>query len=275
MSERILQPEFRPSLENTKYPFSDKATLVNDGGVFIPETTFLDAALHPVGGTVGLYLSQVVVTQQEVRIVIGDSTTATRAYGSFTLLSPPDVLPLFDYYGRAAGVLVSEANRLAIFQTWGTGAFSFEQDQTEFVASCCIPTPEIGLRGFLLDDGTLVTGDVWFVGGAGIVLSAQEAVIPAGVGGTARQVLSAIRIDVVGDPLFNRRLGTGLFVAPRHIKTITVKDASRSLVCSPDQYGDFKLTVGNQDAEDSILRIRSTAQGLLIEVVGEKLNSIR
>ena len=49
---------------------------------------------------------------------------------------------------------------------------------------------------------------------------------------------------------------------------------NKSFVCGPDEYGDFKIGVGSQDAEDTILRVRTTREGLIIEAVGEKLEGI-
>jgi hypothetical protein len=114
-----------------------------------------------------------------------------------------------------------------------------------------IPTPEVGVRGFLTEAGALLTGDVWWVGERGIVVRDD--------GGT-------VRVDVVGDPLFARRLcfPLGLFATPRFIRTIN------RLPPGPD--GDFQVVVGGHDAPDTVLRIYPISPTeLAFEVVGETL----
>jgi hypothetical protein len=45
--------------------------------------------------------------------------------------------------------------------------------------------------------------------------------------------------------------------------------------CGPDEAGDFKLTVNNDLAEDTVLRIRPTEAGIVIEAEGSGLESVR
>lgn len=249
----------------------------NDDGLFLPESLFLDATFYPIGGGERLRLSRVTVDHQEVTLFIGDDVTEHLASATFDLVSPPDNLAFQDVYDRPAGLIVSEAARLAVFQAWPTGSHAFSVDQSELAATCCIPTPEIGVRGFLTEAGDLLTGDVWLVGDDGVVLSKETIVDSrAGVLGGV-QTYEVIRVDIVGDPLFRRRLcqGNNNFVSPRLLQQLTVQDGCRKVVCLPDEYGDFKISVGHQDAVDTILRIRSTPAGLVIEAVGEKLKSIQ
>ena len=171
-------------------------------------------------------------------------------------------------------MLVSEASRLATFQSWTLGDHDFDQEQTEFVARVCVPTPEVGVRGFLLDDGSIMTGDVWIVGDDGVVVTAGEAIEEVeGFTSEQRKVVT-LRIDVVGDPLFRRRLCSNVFETPKFLKTITVRHQCNSFVCGPDTLGDFKISVGDQDAPDPILRIRSIPEGLRFEAVGEELENL-
>ncbi len=86
--------------------------------------------------------------------------------------------------------------------------------------------------------------------------------------GTPQRV---IRVDAVSDPLFRRRLCAPieLFVTPRFITQIRVQHDLGEFTCSPDEFGDLKLFVNNALAVDSVLRVRPTAAGLTIELVGE------
>lgn len=273
---RVLHPEWRDVNEPIAYPFVDDATLRNSTGRFIPEGTFLDATLYPIGGGEKLRLSQVQVSHEEVVIYIGDQVNERIAYGRFSLLDPPNDLRLVDFWGRAAGLLVSAAERLALFQAWGLGTHSFDVTATEFVTDVCIPTPEIGLRGFVLEDGSVFTGDIWLVGEDGVVLSTttQQPGDASGICGPSPEPETVIRVDVVGDPLFRRRLCGSALVTPRFLQTITAVRGDKKFVCGPNETGDIKITVGHQDSPDTILRVRTTPQGLIIEAVGERLENV-
>lgn len=257
---RTLHPEWRESHSPTKYPFADAATLTN-GAQFIPETIFLDAVLYPIGGRERMYLTKVVITHETATIYIGDIADKERASAAFAMASPPESLVVADAYGRPAGLFVSEAARLAIFQSWPVGTHEFTAAQTEFVADVCVPTPELGFRGFVLSDGSIFTEDIWLLAEDGIVFTPEEG--------------SVIRVDVVGDPLFRRRLCAGIFDAARFLRLLTIQNQGESFSCGPGANGSFKITTAHQDTDAPVLRIRSTPEGLLIEAIGEKLEDAR
>lgn len=217
----IRHPEWRDSNEDTNYPFEDDATLANNAGAAIDPTVFLDASLYPVGGIGDYYLSRLVITNTTVTLYIGDPANITLAYTSFAVNDIPDELRLVDTYGRSAGILVSESARLLSLKALGTGTHDFSPSQTPFVAAVCIPMPEQGVSGFLLDDGTVVSGDVWLVGGEGVVLSQGTSTI-GGYCQVTQSTFSTIRIDVVGDPLFRRKLCSSptAFQTPQFIQQI-------------------------------------------------------
>ncbi len=275
MVERRLHPEWRAENEPTKYPFGSNATLTNDVDVII-EGVFLDAILYPIGGQERVFLSRVDVNHDTVTVTIGDLINPALAAGSFDLLAPPDRFKLEDEFGRPAGVLVSESIRLSTFQSWIVGTHVFTVDQTEFAATVAVPTPELGVRGILLDDGSLFTDEVFLVGDDGVVLSVEESEIPTRCGVPARPI-SIIRVDIVGDPLFRRRLcdPNDLFVTPRFVETITFDDGKQKVKCGPDGVGDVKMTANNDLAEDTVLRIRATENGIVFEAVGSTLSGVR
>lgn len=249
MPERILFPEFRDELEFTKYPFTDSATLQSTDGQAIEEDTFLDASLYIVGATSQLHITSITVAFRAVVIWFGDRITKNLASASFDPLDPPALLEVVDAYGRPAGVLVSEPIRLARFSVWASGTHTFQVQATEFVASCVIPMPGTGVRGLLDDAGRLFAGDVWLVGDNGVVVREDEACV--------------VRVDIVGDPLFVRRIcdPLALFNTPNFVRTIND--------CGPDEFGDFKIVPGNHLAADTVLRVNPTDDGLRIEAVGE------
>jgi hypothetical protein len=269
MPERILFPEWRAQNSTTKYPFSDRATLTNARGTVLVEGCILDCALYPVGAGVGLFISNVAVDHQQVVLSVADATRRVVATGTMPLVNPPDDVALTDAYGRPAGLLVSESARLGIFQSWGVGDHAFTPDATEFAATVCFPTPDAGVSGFLLPDGSFLSGDVWLIGSDGVVLGLEDVPVPARCAGPAH-VIRAVRLDVVGDPLFRRRLctPTALFVTPRLVRRLRVLGPNQEFTVTPDAAGNVLFTGNNALAADSVLRLNNSAGGLVLSAVG-------
>lgn len=261
---RIIHRQWYEENSDSKYPFADSATLLSKEGQALSKETFVDASIYPIGGDIEMFLSSIVVDSDSVTIYIGTINNQQLCFGVFDPLNPPMAVRLEDSYGRAAGVLVVEGVRLAEFQSWPVGTYTFDETDTPFAASVCVPTPEIGLRGFITEAGDLFTGDVWLVGEYGVVLSEDTT--------EAQDGIRVVRIDVVGDPLFKQVLCEGtaqtqfgpidLFPGTSYLKTING--------IAPDAYGDWKITAGGHVNADTILRIYPTAEGIKFEVVGEK-----
>lgn len=269
----ILDPEWRGSLATTKYPFADTASLSNNSGDFIPEGIFLDASLYVIGAKDRLYIAKIEITADSGTLTLNDSTKKAVATATFNLLDPPSQIQVLDLFGRPAGILVTDPTNLAIFQAWIAGSHEFQIGTTEFVARVTIPTPEIGVRGFLLDDGTLMTGDVWFVGGDGVVLTPGLASIDESCSNPA-ELFGFIRVDIVGDPLYRRKLcdPVNLFQTPRFLKKLRVLRGCDAIDMVPDEHGGIRLGVGSHYASDTVLRVRTTSTGLVIETVGSNMN---
>lgn len=261
---RVTHPQWRSQLENVRYPFADSASLTNDAGDAILDGTFLDATVYPQGNEGVVYVSSIVVSRQKIRIYLGTSDVEQIAYGEFNTVSPPEILKFVDMYGRPAGLFVSESIRLAIFQSWKQGTHTFTLEQTELAVSTVIPKREIGVRGFILPDGSVMTGDVWFVGEDGVVL---EYVSHTELG----DGVDAIRINVVGDPLFRRRLCTGqeLFQTPRFVKKLIVTNNCDRIESTPDDAGNIQIFAASVTEEASVLRIVNTGNGITFKAVGE------
>jgi len=267
--QRIRHPEFPLEYLLTGYPFSDAATLTNSAGDELAPGTFLDAALWPIGGQARMYLANVNIAHDQITLTIGDPAQPALASGSFPLATPPATLTLLDAYNRPAGLLVSEPVRLAAFAAWAPGDHPFTVDQAEFVSSCCMPTPEVGVRGVLLDDGTFLTDEVWLVGDNGVVLSTTAGSEPL-YSPVANVGTAVIRVDVVGDPLYRRALcdPTGLFTTPRFVRALAVSSGPQSFTVKPDAAGNILLSASDAQAVDTVLRVRTAAAGIVIEAVG-------
>jgi len=251
MSGPLLNTEWRNNNERVNYPFADYATLVNSSGAAVDQDLFDDARIYPIGGTGGLYLGKISVEGTELTFHIYDPSLGEVATGAFDFGSPPSEVALYDAYSRPAGILVSDANRLgALNGIYGEGSVEFEQEQTEFVASVAIPLPDPGVRGLLLDDGNIVSGDIWLVGEDGVVLRMED---------------GAIRMDVIGDPYVQEKdceeEGSPLpqFCGLKSINQIT-----------PNDIGDFTLRTGGNLAEDPVVRVVPITNGVRVEMVGMK-----
>jgi hypothetical protein len=252
MVEHLRHPEWRDELEDVAYPFADGSTLVSTDGFAFSNETFVDASVYPIGGGEGMYISQAIISNREVELHVGDPTTLSLAKATFDPLDPPEEVMLFDDFGRPAGILVARENQLSSFQAWPPGTQTFLTTATQFAARATIPTPEIAVRGILTEAGDVVTGDIWIVGEDGVVIREED---------------GNIRVDIVGDPLFLRRLcegvGANLFRTPTFLRTINGK--------GPDDYGNFHINVGDHVAPDTVLRITPSGNGLLFEVIGQRL----
>lgn len=275
MPERILYPQFRDQFEPTKYPFGDRASLRNSEGRIILEGTFLDAHLYPIGGREGIYLSSVVVTHQDVTLWIGDSVQKQLASGVITVPNFPDHVLLQDAYDRPAGILVSSPDRLAMFYTWGIGAHEFTPTQSQFAATCCMPTPEIGVRGIILEDGSIFTGKVWIVGDDGVVVRYETVMLPRACNQPA-ETINVIRVDIVGDPLFRRRLceDKELFTTPNPVRIVRIRNGDYVFECTPNEFGNMTIQMNDNLAADTVLRVRTTEEGIVFEAVGSKTAEI-
>ena len=273
---RIYPQEWRDEHANNRYPFADRATLVANTGEFLPDTVFLDAALHIPGAAGRLRISRIEVRAGLVTVTVGDEQMPQRASGSFDPLATDGNVVLIDTYGRAVGTLVSTSDLLQTFQAWSEGVRTFTVDATEFAASCCFSVPEIGFRGFLLDDGSLFTGDIFLVGENGVTLSTETYFLSIVDGANvSQQPFEAIRIDVTGDALFRRKScdNAETFPIPRFVRKIIVKHDCQTIEVLPGPDGDFKIHSGRRYVEDPAIRLQVSDGGLLVELLGTPKNA--
>jgi len=255
MVDQILFPPWRNEQYFSRYPFVDSASLKNSAGVEIDNALFDDAVIHPMGGAAGAFLGMISVSGRVITFHIYDSENGETAHGDFDFDSADTpqagLIKLVDNYGRPAGALVSDHDRLtALAGVYGEGEYEFERAQTEFVAAVVIPLPNIAVSGFLLPDGTAIGGDVWLVGENGVVLTLED---------------GAIRVDIPGDPYAKKKdcdeqdQPLDPFCGVRTINEIP-----------PDENGDFKLTIGGNEATDPALRIEQEASMIKIKLLGTK-----
>jgi len=260
---RINHPEFIKELENTNYPFIPSATLSN-GSVTLLEGTFLDAHLYAVTGTFNYYISRVTVTSDKIEIVIGDNDSSEKLFGEVTIPVISDVISLKDEFDRPGGIIVSEISRISLMTSWGLGDHLFEQGQTEFCVTCCMPVPNAGVTGLRLESGEILSGKVWLMGGDGVILKKSQQTNSLG----QEEIL--LEVNVVGDPLSLQKLCNPeeLFTPVNAIRKILVTQGGTEYECSPDELGNFNIQMNDSLSPDAALRIRTTPEGIVFNVEG-------
>jgi hypothetical protein len=251
----LLFPQWRNENDHGKYPFSPTAELSN-GTVILPENLFADARLYPIGGTQDQYLSKIVKSDTEVTFYVSDPTNGELATGVYDMGAPSErgVVQLQDLYGRAAGVFVTDANRMLPMLGWVSAEYVFTLEQSNFVPGVIVPMPRtVGVRSLRVDDTSHVcaTDDVFIVGGRGVVLEC------------AREGTDiVITVNSVGEPLYKQLLCQGLsYSNPCKLKTING--------LKPDYYGNFQIVPCCLEVDRTVLRVVPINNGIRITVAGQ------
>jgi hypothetical protein len=256
--------EWQAEHDNSNYPFEDGATLNNWEFSILPGV-FIDAVLYPLNTNSYLYLSSVTVTNTTVLITIGDANTQELCSGSFSLVDIPNNVVLSDANGRDCGLLISETMRLAAFAAWPNTRIEFEPSQTRFVAGVIKSPTSSAATALVVNDTEYQTGEVWLVGGEGVILDVITA-----AGGK-----KAVRVHAVGDPLFKKALCSAeIYETPKFLRTLVVQKGGVTFNVTPNSLGDIQITVGANLVTDTVLRIESDSSGLIVGLVGEKLQGI-
>lgn len=194
------------------YPFSAYVDCVDTTGRQLPVGTFVDAALYPMSDQ-RPWLQSVSFAERTLIVAAGDLRyEGAWASGDTEVWLTEDGAPY-----RSAGVLVFGPEAAAL-----DGDFVFSQGHSEFEAAVSIPLVQPGVRGFLLPDGSVVTGDVVFAGDDGVRV--RTYVDDSGN--------ACIRLDVVGaEPVVDSEDGCHTCGVVRCIR-VTNTDGSHVLVSS-------------------------------------------
>lgn len=241
---QIVFPEWREMQADSKYPFADTSLLSNGNSAFTKET-FVDARLFAIGGKSQQFLSSVEITPLQATISISDESGVLSS-GLIAFGSGQSIVTLTDQYGRPAGILVSSVEQLNIIAAWPIALHEFTPDQTGFDATVIVPTPQVGVRGFLVE-GRLFTADVYLMGEQGVFITQDGAYI---------------RVDIIGDPRAQQRFCEQIFdyQAPWFIRKING--------FTPDEFGEWKLLSGTVLATDTALRVEPMTSGLGLRLIG-------
>ena len=252
MAERILFPEFRNEQKYSRYPFVDSATLLseNEEPALSPDS-FIDASFFGIDLGPRLYISRIDVGNQDVTIYVGDDNNNTALKATYDATVGPEngVIRFFDSFDRPAGLLLVDADNLGQFNAWVPGTYSFDVEATEFVSTVVIPAKEPGVRGVLYEEN-FIYGDMWLVGRGGVVIRKDA------------DEINTIRVDVVGEPLFNRFACSDEDGLPTKTYLKTINN------CAPDEFGNFTITATNKKVADPVLRIAPENNTLVVSVIG-------
>lgn len=242
MTTRVVYPEFRDEHADSRYPFADDTTLVATSGQVLANAIVMDALLFPIGNGGPVWLSRIEIERLTITWVFGNSAGDV-CRGVVDLGAVDASVELRDSLLRPAGVLLVNPALVFSLQSWDAGRHEFGEGAGDLVASCVAVAPEVGVRGVAAGAEAPVSGDVWLIGEDGV----QFAIVPGG-----------IRVDVVGDPLFRRRVcGAGeTFVVPEFLRTING--------ISPSYWGGFQIQAGRVLASRPALRVYVDESGAVV-----------
>jgi hypothetical protein len=278
----LLHVDWRDSQDETKYPFAEGTTLIDETGRrTIPERIFIDAYFHPATGAGDrLRLSSVEVQFDRLVFHIGDEAETELAQATSLYGQEPEILMFVDSYGRHAGMMVCQPLLLSSISSWGIGVYTFTADDTEFAAKCVCPVPVAGVEGFVVN-GEVVDGDVYLVGMEGVILELVTETIPGDCRHPSYDA-KVIRAHAVGDPLLKRRRcedqagGVAVLDTPGAITGIdirqgTLESSSLLFTLLPDAQGYINIVpVWSEEEEggESVLRIKTSPEGVAINAIG-------
>jgi hypothetical protein len=185
MADLLFGQEWREMNSYRNYPFTDRSSLYFDGG-FLPDSLIIDARIYMRGSygfTSSPGISRITRTPTSVVFQISYGANVVGEC-SASFQSSQDVLPILND-GTLNGCLVLNPARLAAMQALGEGVYDIPGSRLEFVPFVCelMPGPQVtSLNG--------QAGNVVIQGQTGIQVH--------------RESDSVIRIDITGDPHFDR-----------------------------------------------------------------------
>ncbi len=264
-------PEWRDEQEYSQYPFEDGCSLTTTTGEKFERSTFIDAAVYVVDNVDQISLTRVDIEAESLKLYLGTPANTLLVTCEFAWTSADTHVQLIDAAGRACGVLVTDAARLSIFQSWGSGTFLFDSTAAILVAACNHAVPSAGVTAFELDDGSILYGDCYIVGDNGVVLNCVPTTRRTECG-VVEDKRYAIQVHAVGDPLFLRKLcEPNLFKSNSFLQTLVFQKGEKEVELGPGEDGRIMIWQAPVVSENTILRVVQKNNKLSVTVVGEKL----
>lgn len=244
----VIFSQFKDEFKNTKYPFTDTATLTSiNGDLTLPAEIFCDASIYIPGVIAPVYIQKITTTRAGISLTVTDYSKQYTATGA--IIPQDDSINLLNNSEQQVGLIVASVD-LTYFTSIPEGEYIFTDKATSFVPKCIVPLVDVGVTSVGVKDGKQLYGDVWLIGKDGIVFRCMDE--ESSDGECAEHT---IRVDIVGDALFKRE--DSKFKVPAFVQTINGVPAN--------EYGDFLITVGE---EKDILRITNSSEGITIYAAG-------
>ena len=180
----ILSEQYENQNAGRRYPFDDTATMADRDGNVLPTDFLIDCQLYTIDLTDRLYISSI---DQGAGLItfstVGD--TMVRARAAYTQAGGTAEVMEIGGLERQIGILVFGAGLASL--ALGRSVRVFDPDATIFCAAAEQHISQVGVRGVVLPDGTVLTGSVTLTGQEGLQVTSQ-----------VRDGLSVLRFDALG-----------------------------------------------------------------------------
>ena len=178
MASEAVYQEWQDTNRDINFPFMENTSLVGENDIELPKDAIVDAIFYPIDLEGFLYLSSIDPTTNTM--VVSDSTTG-QVKGTSTATFGSGVHYFYDQFERHVGTIVTGPGISEL-----ATSFTFAVGSAVFSAAVVLPQNQPGVRGVRLPDGTVLTGEITFVGRDGVQLTTNND--------------STLRVDVVGAP---------------------------------------------------------------------------
>lgn len=238
---------------DSAYPFRDNATYRSLDGTEIPRAAFQNAILHADGMVEDVHVQKIEVTRNRIRITVRDGEQGEIGAGETT--SDNEVV-IYNPNNQRVGLITGNFDLLR-GAVPGPSTLRFGDADLPFVGSVLVPRTSTRVSGIRVDGSNPVGGDLWLVGGEGLVIRVEN---------------NTLTLHAVGDKYAARRFcerAGANFTTPRPLKRLVVqKGDGPSTTLTPDALGNIQIFPGVSVSQDNVLRIRKVGNGLRISAIG-------
>jgi hypothetical protein len=163
---RVLNQQWRDYLASAQYPFLGAGPILSNDGFTVPSNCFLDLNLL-VDQTIETVFLVSITTSSLVPAIATFALPDGTVVGTCSFLDIQSNHQIPIKLGTAiTGVAVVDPTILPIINGWGPGIHSFTGVQV--MPHLLVALDRKWRRGFLLPDGTILEGDVYFVADLGL-----------------------------------------------------------------------------------------------------------
>jgi len=152
--------EWRNANAQRNFPFADEQTLMATSLYSLSNSVILDAFFYPVNLEGALYLSGISTQESTIKISDDNGVVASAAF-----TAGQTVMDFYDDYDRHIGTMLVSDD----FENLSDDLV-FTADTTAFAVECVAAQNQPGVRGILMPDGVLISGDVVFQGDDGMLI---------------------------------------------------------------------------------------------------------